>query len=81
MAAVYPVGAFIIGSLFLLTMSEVCYCTPKGLRSVATKIAVTRWLRQIILVLAVIVLYIIAFGPMVSKELKYSSIFLLLNLW
>jgi len=55
-----------MGSLFLLSLSEVLKCTPKGLRLIAIKIAVTRWMRQIILVVAVLVLYIIAFGPMVS---------------
>jgi hypothetical protein len=67
MAVVYPLGVVITGSLFMLMLSEVFQCTPKGLRTIATKIAVTRWLRQVILLVAVIVIYIIAFSPMVSK--------------
>ncbi|XP_052765547.1 adenylate cyclase type 6-like [Mya arenaria] len=68
MPILYPVGVFILGSLFLITLSEVSQCTPKGLRSVATKIAVTRWLRQIILAVAVIVIFVIALGPMVLLD-------------
>ena len=67
MSILYPVGAFIIVCLFLLTMCEVSPRTPKGLRAVATKIAVTRWLRQIILAVAVIVIFGIALGPVVSE--------------
>ncbi|XP_045169674.2 adenylate cyclase type 5-like [Mercenaria mercenaria] len=68
MAIVYPIGVFITGSLFLLMLSEVCQCTPKGLRTIATKIAITRWLRQVILVVAVIVIYVIAFSPVVLLD-------------
>ncbi|KAL4222848.1 Adenylate cyclase type 5 [Mactra antiquata] len=68
MTIIYPLGLFISGSLFMLMTSEMCGCTPKGLKSVSTKIAVTRWLRQVILVVVVVVIFMVAFSPLVLLD-------------
>ncbi|XP_052245412.1 adenylate cyclase type 5-like isoform X2 [Dreissena polymorpha] len=72
MATLYPVSCILITFMLVLARSETFRCTPKGLRTIATKIALTRWLRQIFLVVSVIVVYCVAFGPMLL--LDYTSL-------
>ncbi|XP_069111394.1 adenylate cyclase type 5-like [Argopecten irradians] len=58
LAIFFPVCFVIIIILFLLVLSESSQFMPKGLRSAATKIAVNKWLNQIVTTLAVSVLFV-----------------------
>ncbi|KAL3832406.1 hypothetical protein ACJMK2_024053, partial [Sinanodonta woodiana] len=68
MIVVYPVSTTVILSLFLLVWSESFKCTPHVLKSLATKIAVIRWMNQLILVISVLVVYIVAFAAMLMMD-------------
>ncbi|KAK3596837.1 hypothetical protein CHS0354_015696 [Potamilus streckersoni] len=68
MIVIYPVSTTVILSLFLLVWSESFRCTPHCLRSLATKIAVIRWMNQLILVISVLVVFIVAFAAMLMMD-------------
>ncbi|XP_071108641.1 adenylate cyclase type 5-like [Haliotis cracherodii] len=64
MLGVYVSGLLVVLALFLLVLCETCSCTPKGLRAVATKIAVNRWLNQLVAIVSVLMVYASAFCAM-----------------
>ncbi|KAL5006591.1 hypothetical protein ScPMuIL_015397 [Solemya velum] len=74
MAILFPVCCVAVLVLFLLVLSETWLCfflfkrTPKGLRAVATMIAVNRWLNQTIAVVTVLFVYVAAFCTMWSLD-------------
>ncbi|XP_050418343.2 adenylate cyclase type 5 isoform X2 [Patella vulgata] len=63
-ATLFPVGAFLILSLLLLILSESFSCTPKGLRIVARKLALNRWLNQLVAIISIATVYVAAFASM-----------------
>ncbi|XP_060081544.1 adenylate cyclase type 5-like [Ylistrum balloti] len=58
LAIFFPLCFIIVIILFLLVLSESSQYMPKGLRSAATKIAVNKWLNQLVTTLAVSILFV-----------------------
>ncbi|KAL8562800.1 hypothetical protein ACOMHN_022675 [Nucella lapillus] len=61
MAALFPACFGVTFFLFLLVVSESCQCTPKGVRALATTVAVYRWMNHTITTLSVLALFSVSF--------------------
>ncbi|CAH1788216.1 unnamed protein product [Owenia fusiformis] len=68
MAGIFPICAVLLIILFLIVIAENFGCTPKSLRSISTKIAISRPVSQLVAAFAVIVIYAASFCSMFSLD-------------
>lgn len=68
MAVLFPVCLLVTASLYLLVAAENFQCTPKGLRTFATMVAVNRWMNEAVAVVSILALFSAAFFSMLVLD-------------